>query len=427
MNQSLEANPDRADYRSKLLDTYFATKDAAKFSAEAETLKSMGSAADPYWSRVQAMGYEIAPDNALFSGGKDSDISVVDIGISKPEAADFDLGANEDDTNFSSTDFNLGEESGDFTDTQNFVETVVREEPEAIEESHELPDLDELPGLGEVAESVTPQEAEEELGELEFAFDAEEDAPQEADDDGAMDFELPEDMDLGAEDSDSATVFDDASIDLDVDDSLSFDADSLTGEEENIEATALVDMVDDFDATAFEVSSDDDLEALGDIDLGMDDTSLDDIEVDEDDGMEPTAFSGDLDDDIDTTALSGAIDEDLGVSDDEFSLDLDDEVAMMDIDLDSEPAKTDTFAPGDFDDPDELLAAEADITDIGNIDDLDDFMLPDDVDEVGTKLDLARAFIDMGDTEGARSSLDEVLSEGNEEQKAEATDIIRHL
>ena len=31
--------------------------------------------------------------------------------------------------------------------------------------------------------------------------------------------------------------------------------------------------------------------------------------------------------------------------------------------------------------------------------------------EVGTKLDLARAYIDMGDPEGARSILDEVLKE----------------
>ena len=54
-------------------------------------------------------------------------------------------------------------------------------------------------------------------------------------------------------------------------------------------------------------------------------------------------------------------------------------------------------------------------------------MLPDDVDEVGTKLDLARAFIDMGDAEGARSSLDEVLTEGDEDQKAEATGLLKHL
>jgi len=40
--------------------------------------------------------------------------------------------------------------------------------------------------------------------------------------------------------------------------------------------------------------------------------------------------------------------------------------------------------------------------------------------EVGTKLDLARAYIDMGDPEGARAILDEVLHEGNASQKQEA-------
>ncbi len=40
--------------------------------------------------------------------------------------------------------------------------------------------------------------------------------------------------------------------------------------------------------------------------------------------------------------------------------------------------------------------------------------------EVGTKLDLARAYMDMGDPEGARSILSEVLSEGSLSQKQEA-------
>jgi pilus assembly protein FimV len=40
--------------------------------------------------------------------------------------------------------------------------------------------------------------------------------------------------------------------------------------------------------------------------------------------------------------------------------------------------------------------------------------------EVGTKLDLARAYMDMGDPEGARSILSEVLSEGSVSQKQEA-------
>jgi pilus assembly protein FimV len=40
--------------------------------------------------------------------------------------------------------------------------------------------------------------------------------------------------------------------------------------------------------------------------------------------------------------------------------------------------------------------------------------------EVGTKLDLARAYMDMGDPDGARSILEEVLGEGNSGQRAEA-------
>jgi len=47
--------------------------------------------------------------------------------------------------------------------------------------------------------------------------------------------------------------------------------------------------------------------------------------------------------------------------------------------------------------------------------------------EVGTKLDLARAYIDMGDPEGARSILDEVLKEGNSTQRKEAERLIASL
>jgi pilus assembly protein FimV len=47
--------------------------------------------------------------------------------------------------------------------------------------------------------------------------------------------------------------------------------------------------------------------------------------------------------------------------------------------------------------------------------------------EVGTKLDLARAYMDMGDPEGARSILDEVVSEGSASQKQEAQRLIENL
>ncbi len=48
-------------------------------------------------------------------------------------------------------------------------------------------------------------------------------------------------------------------------------------------------------------------------------------------------------------------------------------------------------------------------------------------DTIGTKLDLARAYLDMGDPEGARSMLDEVMSEGNDNQKGEARKLLAEI
>jgi pilus assembly protein FimV len=55
----------------------------------------------------------------------------------------------------------------------------------------------------------------------------------------------------------------------------------------------------------------------------------------------------------------------------------------------------------------------------------DDFMIGDDA--VGTKLDLARAYLDMGDPDGARSMLDEVLAEGNDSQRRIAQDLMARI
>jgi pilus assembly protein FimV len=48
-------------------------------------------------------------------------------------------------------------------------------------------------------------------------------------------------------------------------------------------------------------------------------------------------------------------------------------------------------------------------------------------DETATKLDLARAYVEMGDKESARGILDEVVSEGNDSQCAEAKALLRQL
>ena len=50
-----------------------------------------------------------------------------------------------------------------------------------------------------------------------------------------------------------------------------------------------------------------------------------------------------------------------------------------------------------------------------------------DEDEIGTKLDLARAYADMGDKEGAENILREVISEGSDEQQQEAEELLGNL
>ena len=92
--------------------------------------------------------------------------------------------------------------------------------------------------------------------------------------------------------------------------------------------------------------------------------------------------------------------------------------------LDEVSAELDLLSD-DLDQPaDAVTPASATATEMDNDDDFD-FLSG--TDETATKLDLARAYIDMGDTEGARDILDEVVTEGNEGQQLEARELIAKL
>jgi pilus assembly protein FimV len=56
-----------------------------------------------------------------------------------------------------------------------------------------------------------------------------------------------------------------------------------------------------------------------------------------------------------------------------------------------------------------------------------EFEFEDDGDSANTKLDLARAYIDMGDSDGARDILREVLDEGNSDQQQKAQSMLEGL
>ena len=62
-----------------------------------------------------------------------------------------------------------------------------------------------------------------------------------------------------------------------------------------------------------------------------------------------------------------------------------------------------------------------------SLDEDDEFDFLSGTDECATKLDLARAYIDMGDQEGARDILNEVVEEGTEQQQQEARSMMERL
>lgn len=138
----------------------------------------------------------------------------------------------------------------------------------------------------------------------------------------------------------------------------------------------------------------------------------------------------------------------------ELSLDLpaDEQVDALDLSADFDlslaeetPAElsTDSFAAhldevtaeleqlaSSLDQPDVMGDLDAPLLDLESAEDLDgddDFDFLSGTDESATKLDLARAYIDMGDTEGARDILDEVVAEGSDTQQQEARDLIARL
>jgi pilus assembly protein FimV len=161
---------------------------------------------------------------------------------------------------------------------------------------------------------------------------------------------------------------------------------------------------------------DDEMASL-DTDFELDESSdgdLDDTEVD---------FS--LDDSDEELSLEEL---DLNLVKDESSiddLDLSEEVA----DISDEPMSEDSLfdqALSDIDDQ-EVTLTDFEGTDAEQNLDSGDLDFLGEADEAATKLDLARAYIDMGDMSGARDILAEVVNEGTGEQKAEAKDLLSRI
>lgn len=87
-------------------------------------------------------------------------------------------------------------------------------------------------------------------------------------------------------------------------------------------------------------------------------------------------------------------------------------------------------APGEesFDLADELTpAAHSDVSVPGSAAEEEEVLIADDADQMATKLDLARAYLDMDDGESARGMLEEVVANGSAQQRQEAQELLSRM
>lgn len=153
--------------------------------------------------------------------------------------------------------------------------------------------------------------------------------------------------------------------------------------------------------------------------------ALEDTEAAAEEKADTVSSDNDLDDDL------LAFDTDFGQREETAPVE-DDSTLELDINEQTQPDQTLSF-------DEELQAADADDSefdeteqfDLSADDDTPDLEFDigelDDIDEAETKLDLAAAYVDMGDPDGARSILNEVLVEGNDAQKDRANDLLNTL
>ncbi len=192
-----------------------------------------------------------------------------------------------------------------------------------------------------------------------------------------------------------------------------------TWADSEIESDDLPSTEDIFGETDDELDIDfDDVDSSETEDDALELDTLDEIESSLDDSAEPSENSDDLSglDELDNIEEDFSIDDDISDTDEISEVD---DVLELDT-IDADDTNTDTL-----DDSDE---SSLDIDNDFSFDEEDDGEFDenfaDDSDEIATKLDLARAYVDMGDSEGAKEILQEVVAEGNDEQKQEAQSLI---
>ena len=458
LEKTIEDQPGRMDVRVKLLEVLSAVGDSESFTEQYDFVVSQGSEEDQGKANVyrESLGLGDEQSEAGLLNDLDDELSLgedlgLDDGLEKQGSTDVDfegieLGSDEGDLNFDLDGLGLedadnSELDADLSDFDTSLDTDLALDGQDDDLSLEFGSLD--------------------LGEADAANSVDLDAslePEGGDFDTGLDFDMPElssdqadavdltpdldtfeqgaeldgvsldlDSELNALDSDlsqnnDVMDLDEVSLDLDSGDTLS----ELSNDEGGLEIEDL-DLDLDADLELQANALDDDLSDLEssleapeletDLDLSLEsDLELDDMaSLDSSDNLSLTDSELDLDLGIDESELPSidGLDGDLLDDLDQLSVDLDvndlaDDVPVIKEQVSSEGQKSTFDLPS-------LEENDLDLTDLdGDLDFLSG------TDESETKLDLARAYIDMDDQDGAREILQEVLEDGTEQQKQDA-------
>lgn len=296
--------------------------------------------------------------------------------------------------------------------------------------------------FGDLTEDLATDTSEDEASEL--SLDLDENAlGLDLEDDGEAE-ELSLDIDLddeitssrGIEEGDdeldltnlvAPTSSDAADLDLSVDEDLSLGDDFELGDDLELDEDLSLDAPSLSDTQTFDVS---DLDAA----LEASTTELDELEEVADLGLDaaapvtelasPDEDLDDLDDELDK--LASDFEGDFADLDDDLA-GLDETIAESSLEESAPVVEPEALTEAE---PDEKASSD-DITLLPEFDpDSDDDSEPSflgDSDEVATKIDLLRVFVDMGDTESALNTLEEIREEGNDAQKKEAEELFAEL
>jgi pilus assembly protein FimV len=458
LSDALESDPDRQDLRLKLLEVYFIWENQGGFLKEAQILHdSIDGAADPDWNKVLIMGKQICPAEELFAAAPSAPAETDDIDLDFGEDAELGEDADIDIT------FGAAEEN---------VDLLFEDGDEAMIDF----DLtgEQVPGAGDSPTEETPTIEAESAGVSTMETPTVESSMLEPSWDvsgGETTMETPTVESPAVETTMETPTVESSMLEPPLDVSggettmetptVESPSVATTMETPTVETTAGdwgMDEVESQSEEPVEQTAEIDLDDLG-LDLaGIDDEGEEDADVEMGPGEAGLAASdfGFEASELDETGLKPKISGEeaaAGLDADDQAIaglmDIEPTAQMQNVDLDSwsgdtveQPAVGDTAeqpAIGrDAGLRDDVAASVTDL-DIG-----EDIALDDEptgaldtspgavvegatMTEVGTKLDLARAYIDMGDPDGARSILNEVLEEAVDSQRQEAQKLLDDL